>query len=476
MEFSLRAVILFIFLLAPLFCFAGLEYNDLILQAQQPEMSDQQRGAYRNLATQIYNEMNPYYAEVCTATQYLPHVPRATKGGTGGHATLFLQGACLDESSEYPKLKMCDETTPQSDPHKGVGVSLNLMFSNVRFVAIPGRDNFFKGPEKWGQAITPEVVEKTRAYYFSKPWHNNIKIASEERDGCSCINFKCLPNELKQCLIDKNTGIDFAISYARTSYCTKLPLPKEALAKIVSHLNKQNTQAYIQAKNGKRGYKYDVLLDNCSHLIHNALASTGFFDPKKQLSSNLINKLRALPSEWLADLGFTYFTGGEFGYMSVPIHNFNRIAQRSIKLPVKIPELMWKNKDVSKTLSRYSWIPSGSGNMIEVIGMRTNNSSFDEGEVGVGFLLAKEDFEQFTNPYDSDFKPYYSDLCQNLQFHKDNLNTALSKTSMWLTSLSSKMRFNKRQFYKTYNEAIGISLSKVNDDLDIYRSHGFSCD
>ena len=95
------------------------------------------------LAQGTYNAIFPYYAEVCVVTQY--HRKGSTPGGWGGHASLFLHGAEIDTSRDYPRLQLAADDRSLSSPDAGTGISVNQILSNVNWVAIPGRDQFFRG-------------------------------------------------------------------------------------------------------------------------------------------------------------------------------------------------------------------------------------------------------------------------------------------------------------------------------------------
>jgi hypothetical protein len=91
----------------------------------------------------VYNALVPYYAEVCVVTQY--HHRATAAGGWGGHATLFVNGAELEAGAGYPRLRLVAHETDLFAPDSGTGISVNKIFKNVTWVAIPGRDRFFRG-------------------------------------------------------------------------------------------------------------------------------------------------------------------------------------------------------------------------------------------------------------------------------------------------------------------------------------------
>ena len=92
----------------------------------------------------IYEQLFPNYVELCAVSQFRS-IERG-EGGTPGHAVMYLKGACLDETADYPKLRLCPERIDDpDDPRHGVGISVNRWFRNVNWIATPGRRLFYDG-------------------------------------------------------------------------------------------------------------------------------------------------------------------------------------------------------------------------------------------------------------------------------------------------------------------------------------------
>ena len=71
-------------------------------------------------AEPIYDQLYPYYVEVCAVSQI--RAKFTEYGGSGGHAVMYLKGACRDTQAEYPTIEVCDAgTVDLSDPETGVG-------------------------------------------------------------------------------------------------------------------------------------------------------------------------------------------------------------------------------------------------------------------------------------------------------------------------------------------------------------------
>ncbi len=76
----------------------------------------------------VYNSLFPQWVELCAVSQISkkPGYGANIAGGPGGHAVLFLHGACLDPASSYPVLKSC--------PDGETGISMNSHFRNANWL------------------------------------------------------------------------------------------------------------------------------------------------------------------------------------------------------------------------------------------------------------------------------------------------------------------------------------------------------
>ena len=80
----------------------------------------------------------PLYAEVCALSQLGKKEGFGVElfSGIGGHAGLYLNGACRRKDTPYPVLQPCDESAdPRAD---GVGLSVNAHYANAEWVASEG--------------------------------------------------------------------------------------------------------------------------------------------------------------------------------------------------------------------------------------------------------------------------------------------------------------------------------------------------
>ena len=109
----------------------------------------------------VYDQLFPYYVELCAMSQIRFKATERT-GGLPGHAVMYIKGACKDEHAPFPQLRRCRvAATDLDDPEHGAGVSVGRWFRNVNWVAIPGYQLFFQGNLKAGERLTEARFEAT---------------------------------------------------------------------------------------------------------------------------------------------------------------------------------------------------------------------------------------------------------------------------------------------------------------------------
>lgn len=240
-----------------------------------------------SLASAAYEDHFPTYFEYCTGTQW--KLQNGEEGGSPGHGFTYIHGLCKDYRSSYPQVIPCSEVEPQlreQYPHEGVGISLDKNFSNVMWVAVPGRDLTFFG-DKEMKAITnedvKEVIQKvTDLKVFQDVVHKGAVPASLAYNS----------PEYLTAVADATLGTEYAVNWARELHCVRIPTPKESLSALAQFLNEAN----LQYKSGP-AYVWDKLTNNCAHLSINSSNVLGI-NEKIKVDQKFIQKLTnlALPS------------------------------------------------------------------------------------------------------------------------------------------------------------------------------------
>ena len=291
-----------------------------------------------------YEELFPHYVELCATTQYRPLA--GAMGGAAGHAVMYLKGICRDENASHPTLARCRaENTDPSDAHHGVGVSVNQVFKNVNWLAIPGKRLFLWGNLKPGQRLTRERYNGVLQQAVKEGIFRGIE-----------IHDRFLPEDpagksLEEIIAGESIGTDFAVLFARTIFCARLPLTEPQMDRVMGYLNGLNEEY----ASGEADYNWSGYHDNCVHTLRNALGAAEVWSPKSVRAVKLRQLFNlAIPSNEVVNL------------MSLanrePLEDFRRIYGDTIQ---------------RASLEEYDWLPMRHGALFKTVPIHQENDLFD---------------------------------------------------------------------------------------------------
>jgi hypothetical protein len=384
-------------------------------------------------AEPIYDQLYPYYVETCAVSQIRPKF--AQHGGGGGHAVMYLKGACRDTQAEYPTIEVCDAgTVDLSDPETGVGISVNKLFGNVNWIAVPGKRLFYRGNLEEDQLLdeaharaTIKVVEdlklfkgvETREYYEES-------VPEDESE-----------DEFIYRVASDTLGTDFAINFGRTIFCSRLPVTRGMMEKIVENLNEQNRK-YVS---GETEYKWSGYYNNCSHVLHNSLAAAGVWSSKSVQSYVL----------------------KQFFNLSIPANETINLAHLSTNYPIEDFYKIYRDDVKRKTLLEENWLPTQHGALFQTIRVHQNNDLYDTGVsiMVVQWPLFKQKSRKIRAIFDD--PRYTTDLRANLSSFKERYEGILEEQPDDWDDVAGKNAYKRAR--KIYYEYIEEQLHDVNEKL-----------
>jgi hypothetical protein len=306
----------------------------------------------------VYNALFPYAAEVCAVTQYRRR--GAAPGGWAGHAAMFLNGAEIDATAGHPRLRLATDATALTRPDSGTGVSVNRIFENANWVAIPGREEFFHGRLQPGETLDEAFFEAAVRRATAAGWFAGLRVTS----ALAAQRPAAMP--LEEFIVRHSIGTDFALTFARTAYSARLPVSREAMSKIIAYLNGANDWAR------EAGYTWNPYTNNCSHLIHNALAAAGIWDPKRTRGSGVLDVAKDL-----AGLA-ACVAAGRMSDFAFPANSFVRLYEAGNERPIDDAAAAFRNRDIVRTL-RDSWITTAPGALVTTYPQHRPNALFAPG-------------------------------------------------------------------------------------------------
>jgi len=384
-------------------------------------------------ATAAYNALHPYYVQVCTMTQLVRRTGRFDEageeivraGGRGGHATVFLKGARIDRESlpGVIQLAVCGEGEGLADPDAGVGISVNQIFANTNWVAIPGRGNFFHGGVDPEAVLTREMVDDAIRGAIDAGWFEGIEI-KPDRLARFATDHELSAEELRapenrrayqELMVLESLATDFGLTLGRSVVSVRLPMPRRAFEEFVAHLNEVNRTANAE------GNPWDLALYNCSHPVSNAFARVGVIGRKTPLRRSAHDWINWGKHAWMLSRSLCQWLMGGVPDVSVPSNMVVRLASESCDREPASAHVVWVDRRQRKLFDEYAWLPSGHGALLEILEMRTgeHNEVFRRGQNPFVWWMVeyKNHKARFGKYQDESANPQLFDLRENL-LHK----------------------------------------------------------
>lgn len=327
-----------------------------------------------------YSALFPYYAEACALSEIKKKPGFGVdiiSGGPGGHAVLYLNGVCREREAGYPSVRVCDPAAPR----QGVGISVNAHYRNANWVATEGRDLFFDGGLAPRERLTRLAYQRAQERAKAQDVFAGVEFNADTFDD--------MPpgGDRRDHMYEISIGTDYAIGFARHRYCARVPLERDQMASLVAYLNDAN-RPY---KAGEKTFDWDVFRDNCTHLIHDALAAAGVW------------RRIDLPDFFLlAALVFP-----------VPKNEFVNLMRRTNDLPLEDPRALYDDPAARDAVLRLGQLPTRPGALASAHPVVQDNDLYD---TWLSLIFYDEPFvEQFTLWFKRIFRePRYTDLRANL--------------------------------------------------------------
>jgi len=289
-----------------------------------------------------YDHLFPSYVELCATSQFRSKLKG--EGGIAGHAVMYIKGACKDEQAPYPQLRRCRvAATDLSDPEHGAGVSVGRWFRNVNWVAIPGYELFYQGNLKFGERLTQAHFEGTVRDAIEKGVYKGVEFHDypSGNAGGSLENF----------VVNEGVGTDFALQFARSVFCARLPITEPMLDEIIAFLNDKNRE-YAE---GEADYNWSVWADNCAHTLRNALAAANIWTP---LSVQAV-KLRQIFN------------------LAVPANEFVDLAELGTSGNIGDYREIQRDRPERDALYEFHWLPTRQGALLKTLPVHEPNDLYD---------------------------------------------------------------------------------------------------
>jgi hypothetical protein len=288
-----------------------------------------------------YEQLFPQYVELCAVSQFRAY---DQTGGSPGHATMYLKGACRDSEAPFPKLRRCaGNVTDPGDPEHGAGVSVNRWFRSVNWIAIDGRDRFYEGDLEPGEVVTRARLEEVSRAAIDAGVYRGVELWPWPGQTPE--------SELVQFVSRHSIGTDFALQFARSALCGRVPVEPEMLDEIIDFLNDLNREYAT----GAADFQWSGYHDNCVHTLRNALAAASVWSP----TSVAVTRLRQL------------------FHLAIPANEALNLAALGTMGPIDSYPRIFRDESMRNAMLEFGWLPTRHGALLVSLRVHPDNEVFD---------------------------------------------------------------------------------------------------
>jgi hypothetical protein len=292
----------------------------------------------------VYEMLHPYAIELCALSRINPR--DAKKGNRFGHAVMYLKGACRQPGAPYPRLQVCDEAQVDlASAEAGVGVSVNRAFKNVNWVAVPGKQLFIHGYLREGEILTEEARRRAIGEAVRLAVFRGVKF--HERD----LTSKPPTMDEEEFMATQSVGTDYAVTFARTALCASLPVTRGMLERSVAFLNALNEDYSDEDTD----YNWHAYHDNCTHMVRNAIAAAGVWEPKAVWETKV----------------------KQFFHLAIPANELASLALLANREPLENVAAICRDSMKRTSLMEEGWLPTRHGVLLETLPAHQANVLYD---------------------------------------------------------------------------------------------------
>ncbi len=222
-------------------------------------------------------------------------------------------------------------------------MSVGRWFRNVNWVATPGYKLFYGGNLVPGQRLTEAHFEATVHEVMEKGVYKGVDFHEypSAQGAASLENF----------IANEGVGTDFALQFARSVFCARLPVTGPMVDEIIAFLNDKNRE-YAE---GEADYNWSVWADNCAHTLRNALAAANIWSP-----------LSVWAVKWR-----------QIFNLAVPANEFVNLAELGTSGNIDDYREIQNNGPERDALHEFKWLPTRHGALLKTLPVHEPNDLYD---------------------------------------------------------------------------------------------------
>lgn len=379
---------------------------------------------------QAYDRLFPYYVELCATSQFRSKAKG--EGGVAGHAVMYIKGACRDETAPYPQLRRCRVVaTDLRDPEHGAGVSVGRWFRNVNWVAIPGYELFYEGNLRSGERLTQTHFEAVVREAVEKGIYKGVEFHDQP-------SVQGVPS-LEDFIANEGVGTDFALRFARSAFCARLPVTEPMVGEVIAFLNDKNRE-YAE---GKADYNWSVWSHNCAHTLRNALAAANIWSPLS---------VRAVKTRRIFNL-------------AIPANEFANLAELGTSGNIDDYRAIRRNGPERDAFHEFRWLATRHGGLLKTLPVHDPNDLYDT-TLRLFTLQSPFRMGKTRRTIDLLADRRFVDLGDNLRYFLERYDAILAGRDASRNTLASVRGTPYRRVERLFLEYVQVQRAEVNTMLN----------
>jgi hypothetical protein len=220
---------------------------------------------------------------------------------------------------------------------------VNRWFRSVNWVAFDGREIFYDGNLAPDQTVTRARLEEVSQAAIDAGVFDGVELwpYPGQTPDSTLLDFVSV----------RSAGTDFALQFARSALCGRVPVEPEMMDEIIHFLNDLNREYAT----GAVDFRWSGYHDNCVHTLRNALAAASIWSP----ISVAATRLRQL------------------FHLAIPANEALNLAALGTMGPIDSYRHVYRDDSMRNALLEFGWLPTRHGSLLVSLRVHPENEVFD---------------------------------------------------------------------------------------------------
>jgi hypothetical protein len=213
----------------------------------------------------------------------------------------------------------------------------------VNWVAFSGRGVFYGDDLEPGEAVTRARMQQAAREAIAAGVFRGVELwpYPDQTPDSTLFDF----------VFRWSVGTDFALRFARSGLCGRVPVEPEMLDEIIHFLNDLNREFAT----GAADFHWSGYHDNCVHTLRNALAAASIWEPISVRATRL----------------------RQIFHLAIPANEALNLAALGTSGPLDSYRRIFDDDPIRNAMLEFGWLPTRHGSLLISLTVHPDNRVFD---------------------------------------------------------------------------------------------------